>query len=240
MDFSQEELLDAIDRLVGGLLERAGVVRPPVNALEIAENHLGIPVEVVEPAEEDERGRRRPRSRPAGAGIVLSEDMSEEQRQKVAADGIARALLPHVLRKLDVVPGTENKQFAAHVRGLLAARLLIPSRLLRVALKECRYDVLALKGAFSTATTEAVALRLLDLDEPCVIAIVDDGVVSVRRGNRTAASRKLEPAEQTCLDRVMELDLPHRVRAGEWTVHGWPVSGRSFRRIILRAVPDEL
>src|SRR5215207_3774378 len=118
MDFSQEELVEAIDRLVTGLLERAGATAPPVNALAIAEHHLGIPVEWVEPAEEDESGRRRPRARPSGGGVALTTDMSTEQRQRAAADGIARLLLPDIFRKVDVVPGSESKQFAAHVRTL--------------------------------------------------------------------------------------------------------------------------
>ena len=63
MDFSQEELFDAVDRLVGGLLERAGVTKPPVDALRVAEDHLGIPVDIANPIEEDDRGRPRPRSR---------------------------------------------------------------------------------------------------------------------------------------------------------------------------------
>ena len=58
MDFSQEELFDAIDRLVNGLLERAGVRSRRWTRCDIAEDHLGIPVEVVEPVEEDEHGRR--------------------------------------------------------------------------------------------------------------------------------------------------------------------------------------
>jgi hypothetical protein len=166
--------------------------------------------------------------------------MTEEQIQKTAADGIGRALLPEIFRKLNVKPGLDDKQLSSHIRGLMIPRLLVPNRLLRMALKECRFDVLALKRVFSTATTEMIALRLLDLDEPCVIAIIDDGIVATRRGNRLAASKKLEAAEQTCLDRIMELDLPQRVRAGEWTVHGWPVPDRPFRRIILRAVPDDI
>jgi hypothetical protein len=240
MDFSQDELFEAIDRLVAGLLERAGVVEPPVDALALAEDHLGIPVAVVDPVEEDERGRRRQRPRPAGPGIVLSPDMSEEQRHKAAADGVARALLPDILRKLDVLPGTETKPFAALVRGQVVGRVLVPTRLLRAALRECRYDLPALQQRFNTATTEAVALRLLDLDEPCVISIVDDGIVAIRRGNRSPAGKKLEPVEQACHDRVAELELPHWVRADGWTVHGWPVPGRAFRRIILRAVPDDV
>src|SRR4051812_48320071 len=117
MDFSQEELVEAVDRLVVGLLERAGATAPPGNALAIAEHHLGIPVEWVEPAEEDESGRRRPRARPTGGGIALTTDMSDEQQQRAAADGIARLLLPDVYRKLGVIAGSDSKQFAAHVRG---------------------------------------------------------------------------------------------------------------------------
>lgn len=240
MDFSQEELVEAVDRLVAGMLERAGVTAPPVDALALAEHHLGIPVEWVEPAEEDETGRRRPRVRPVGGGIALTRDMSAEQRQRAAADGVARLLLPDVYRKVGVVPGSESKQFAAHVRALTVARVLIPARLLRAALRECKFDVPALQKVFSTASMEAVAARLLDLEEPCVVAVVDDGVVASRRSNRMPATRKLEAAEQECVDRVTELDLPHRARVGEWTAWGWPVPGRPFRRIILRAVRDDV
>jgi len=239
MDFSQEELIEAVERLVNGLLERAGVTAPPVDALHIAEEHLGIPVEVVEPAEEDEHGRRRPRARPQGSGIFLSPGMTPEQQNKAAADGIARSLLPEILRKVGIPQGSEDKALSTHVRGLVVPRILIPTRLLRAALRECKYDVPALKAVFATASPEAVALRLLDLDEPCVIAIIDDGVVALRRSNRFPAPKTLEQAERTCQAKVAELELPHRVRQGEWTSHGWPVPDRPFQRIILRSVRDD-
>ncbi len=238
-EFSAEELVEACDRLVAGLLDRAGVTTPPVHALRVAEDHIGIPVEVVEP-EEDERGRPRPRTRRPSSGIVLSPHMTDEQQQSAAAQGIARTLLPDLLRKLEIPEGSESKQAAAHFRGLLVARLLVPTRLLRAALRNCKFDLPALKDVFTTATMEMIALRLLDLDDPCVIAIVDDGVVATRRGNTMPAGRKLTPPEQQCLDRVMELDLPHKVRGDGWTVCGWPISGRPFRRVVLRAVPDDV
>jgi hypothetical protein len=240
MDFSQEELIDAVERLVAGMLERAGVTAPPVNAMAIAENHLGIPIEWVEPAEEDDTGRRRPRARTQSSGITLTYDMTNEQQQRVAADGIARVLMMDVFRKLNVIPGSESKQFASHVRSLTAARVLIPTRLLRSVLRECKYDVPAIQKHFSTVSMEAVAARLLDLEELCVISVVDDGVVASRRCNRFSVSRKLEPAEQECVDRIMELDLPHRARTKDWTAWGWPVPNRPFRRILLRAVPDDV
>ncbi|MBN9523386.1 ImmA/IrrE family metallo-endopeptidase [bacterium] len=238
MDFSQEELFDACDRLVHGLLDRAGVTQPPVDALRVADDHLGIPVEVVEPEEDDPDAPPR-RRRPA-AGIVLNPHMTDEQRQAVAAQAIALLLLPDLLRKLDIVPGSESKQAATHFRGLLAARVLVPTRMLRTALRQHKYDVPALHSQFRTARMEAVALRLLDLDSPCVIAVVDDGVVAVRKGNGPPADRKLTAAEQQCHDRVRALELPERVRTGGWTADGWPVPNRRFRRVLLRAVPDEV
>ncbi len=234
-----EELTDAIDRLVAGMLERAGVTAPPVNALALAEHHLGIPIEVVEPEEDEETGRRR-RPRGSGGGITLSTDMSAEQRQRAAADGIARLLLPDIYRKVGVPEGSETKQFAAHVRTLTAARVLIPNKLLRAALRDCKYDVPELHARFRTAGMEAVAARLLDLDDFCVIAVVDDGVVASRRCNRMPVSRKLEAAEQEVLERVTEQELPHRARVGEWTAWGWPVPNRPFRRILIRAVRDDV
>src|SRR6185437_4863980 len=233
MDFSQEEMVEAVERLVAGLLERAGVTAPPVDVLRIAEEHLGIPVTIAEP-EENERGRRR-----HGDGIVLSPHATEEERHTAAAKGIARALLPDLLRKFGLEPGSEDKQASAYLRGLIAARLLVPTRLLRAALKQTRYDLPALKKLFRTASCEAIALRWLDLDDPCVLAIVDDGVVATRRGNAASVSKKLTAAEQACLDRVMEDDAADKRRLDGWTVQGWPVPGRPFRRVILRAVPDE-
>ena len=59
MDFTQEELVEAVERLVAGLLERAGAAEPPVDALRIAEHHLGIPVTEEEPEEDDHHGRKK-------------------------------------------------------------------------------------------------------------------------------------------------------------------------------------
>lgn len=237
MDFSHEELIETVERFVAGLIERA-VLRPPVNALAIAEEHLGIPVRVVNPDPEDDGSARRRRE--PGIGITLSSDMSAEARQRAAADGIARFLLPEICAKLNVQLGPDTKQFAAHLRGLVAPRVLVPTKLLRAALKEHKYDIPALHATFATATMEAVALRLLDLDSPCAITVVDDGVVAVRRANQFSVTKKLEAAEEECVERVTKLDLPHRARKGEWTAWAWPVPDRPFRRILIRSVRDDV
>jgi predicted transcriptional regulator len=239
MDFTQEELIEAVERLVAGLLERAGAAEPPVDALRIAEEHLGIPVTEEEP-EEDERGRPVAGSRRKPDGIVYSTHATVEQRQTIAAQCIARALLPDLLRKFGIEPGTENKQATAQIRGLIASRILVPTRQLRTALRASKYDLVALKRHFLTASLETIAHRLLDLDSPCVIAIVDDGVVSSRRANAAPVSKKLTAAEEKCLNLVTETDQPAKQRSEGWTVQGWPVHGRPFQRVILRAVPDDV
>jgi len=233
MDFSQEDLFDAIDRLLVQLLERAGVEAPPVDALRLAEDHLGIPVEYAEPEEGPPRRRQ-------STGIVLAPHMTDEQQQTAAARAVAASLLPDLFRKLDIKPELENKSALAQFRGLIVNRLLVPSRMLRSAQRACKSDVAALKEVFRTASMEVIALRLLDLDQPCVVSVVDDGVVAVRRGNALPVNKKLLPQEEQCAQRVMELDLPHQVRGGGWTVQGWPVPDRPFRRVVLRAVPDDI
>ena len=96
--------------------------------------------------------------------------------------------------------------------------------------RKAGYDLLALKERYPTAGYEMIALRMLELDEPCVIAIVDDGVVSARRGNRSQATKKLTPAEVLCLERIgREGDPePQTARRDGWTVRGWPVPSGPF------------
>ena len=238
MDFSQEDLFDAIDRLLVQLLERAGVAAPPVDALRIAEDHLGIPVEYAEP--EEEADGRPPRRRQNSGSIVLSPRMTREQEQTAAARAIAASLIPDLFRKLEIPLVDENKQVQTQFRGLIVARLLVPTRMLRTAQRACKSDVVTLKEVFTTASMEVIALRLLDLDQPCVVTVLDDGVVAVRRANAASVNKKLLLSEEQCARRVMELDLPHQVRAEGWTVQGWPVPDRPFRRVVLRAVPDDV
>jgi hypothetical protein len=241
-DFSQDDLFDAIDRSVGDLLRRAGIDEPPVDALHVARAAFGFRIEYVEP--EDERPGRfgpRPTRRPAGGMIALRSDQSEESQQAVAARAVAKQLVSPILAKLGVVPGTEHKQAATQLIGLITARLLLPSRWFTADARRTDFDLLALKARYPSAGYEVIALRMLDADdEPSVIAVIDDGIVTTRRANRFPATRELTTAEQACADRVAEGEDPARVRADGWTAWGWPTPGIPFRRIIVRATPDGL
>jgi predicted transcriptional regulator len=240
-EFTADELFEAVDRLVAELLARHGLDAPPVDALALAREAFQLAVRETEPEDEPQQGRFGPRPpRRRGREIVLRMDQSEEGRQAVCARACARELIPDVLSKLGIAPGTENKSAMNSLLGIITPRLLLPTRWFERDARKAGYDLLELKERYSSAGYEVIAARLLDLEEPCVIAVVDDGVVSSRRGNRAPATKKLTDAEQRCLALVGEGDEPRTVRSDGWTVRGWPIPGGPFNRIILRAVPDDV
>lgn len=241
-DFTAEDLFDAIDRAVNELLARHGFEEPPVHALHLAQEAFDLTVR--EADDEDDHptpgrfGPRAPRLR--RREIVLRPDQSEESRHAVCARACAKEMLPGILTRLGVTPGTENRSAQASLVGLVLPRLLLPTRWFGKDARRAGYDLWELKDRYTTAGYELLALRTLDLDEPCVVAVVDDGEVSTRRGNRAPAGKTLTPAERKCLELIGAHGEPQTARRDGWTAKGWPVPNGPFNRIILRAVPDEL
>lgn len=242
-DFTAEDLFDAADRIIADVLARHGIVEPPVDAILLAQQAFDLRVSEAEPDEDEmDAGRFGPRPRRfrTRGEIVLRPDMTDESRHAVCARACARELIPAVLTKLGVAPGTENRSAQTQLVGLLVPRLLLPTKWFERDASKAGYDLLALKDRYPTAGYEVIALRFLDLEEPCVIAVIDDGAPSARRSNRWPVTKKMTAAEQACADRVAETGEPQRVRRDEWTAQGWPVPTGPFGRILLRAVPDEL
>jgi predicted transcriptional regulator len=242
MDFSPEDLFDACDRVTAAALARAGIEGPPVDALFLAEHGFNLRVEYFEP--DDPRGRQygdRPRPRPRADTVLLREDMSTEAQHLLAARAVARLLVPEVLRKLGVMPDGDNRQAVTHLTGVIAPRLILPSRWFPGDAGRAGYDLFKIKERYATANYETIALRYLDLDEPCVIAIVDDdGTIAVRKSNRFQAPKKLTEAEQSCRALIEESGEPARARGAGWIVWGWPTPGIPFRRMVFRSVPEDV
>jgi hypothetical protein len=236
-EFSPEELLDSIDRHIVQLLKRQGWDEPPVDALRLVEEVFGYAIEYLDEDEDQEGSHQRGRR---GRTLRLRMDLSPTGQNAQAARACAREMIPGILEALGVAPGTQQRGANTQLIGLIAPRLLLPTRWFDRDARRCSEDLERLKERYGDVPYEWLALRLLDRDEPSVVAIVDDGIVATRRGCLIATTKKLTAAEELCLERVVEAREAVTVRKEGWTCRGWPIPDGPFRRIILRSVPDDV
>jgi hypothetical protein len=233
-DLSREDVVGVVDRMVAELLEAAGVVQPPVDAIALAQRHLGI--QVCLDRRQAQRGRAQ---RAAGRRqIFLRPEPSEERHQWTVAHEIGEHFKADLLQRLGAESGQTRATAGESLANLFAYHLLVPAGWLSADAPACGYDVLELKQRYRTASHEVVAWRLLDLPAPCIVTIVDNDHIHRRRSNAWPVKRALAPAEQQCQRRVSQSGRPQVVREGSWTVQGWPVHQENWKREILRSVVD--
>jgi len=233
-EFEREEVVAVVDRTVEELLQRAGVVRPPVDALLLARRYLGMQVCL------DERQAQRGRAqRSAGrAQIFLRPEPTLERHQWTVAHEIGEHLKADLLSRLGVEPSDVRPMAGESLANLFAYRLLVPTCWFAADAPACDYDLLALRQTYATASHEVIAWRFLDLPAACIVTIVDNGAIHRRRSNDWRVRRKLKPAEERCQRYVNESGRPQAVQEKGWTVQGWPVHREGWKREILRSVVD--
>jgi hypothetical protein len=213
-DLTREEIHDRLDHFVMDLLDAARVPEPPIDAVAIARRHLGLALE-------------------------LDPDADEEARHAAAAVAAGERLKPDLLRALGLDPAQKRGLLGQSLTGLFADRLLAPTAWLADEGRACGWDLFALKERFVTASHERLALRLLDLAEPCVISIIDNGHVSKRRSNAFRVNKQLSAPETRVQQYVHRYSRPHDLNEDGWRVQGWPVHVADWKREILRGVAEE-
>jgi Zn-dependent peptidase ImmA (M78 family) len=234
-DLTREDVTQTIDRMVAELLESAGVEEPPVDAIQLAQRHLGMVVCL------DRRQQQRGRAQRAAGRkqIFLRPEPTEERHQWTVAHEIGEHLKTDLLRRLGIAPEQTRAMTGESLANLFAHHLLVPSAWLSLDAPACDYDVLALKKRYRTASHEVLALRFLDLTAPCIITVVDNDHISRRRSNSWRVRRELQPVEQRCQQFVHTSGRPRVMRGNGWTVQGWPVHQLEWKREILRSVIDD-
>jgi hypothetical protein len=225
-----EELSAALDAVVADLLAAAGVGGPPVDALALAERHLGFVVR------RQPGGRRSRRRAGEAVTVMVDPDAAPEAQEWAAASAIGKHLAPDAVRRLGLDPD------AARGAGLgtrLAGRVLVPTAWFAADAAACDYDLLSLKQRYATASYELLAERWLDLPDPCVVTFLDDGRVTRRRGNARRVTKRPAPVEERCGRLVTSSGRPRTIVLGGWSVNGWPVPTPHGPRVILRSTVDE-
>jgi Zn-dependent peptidase ImmA (M78 family) len=232
---SREDVITVIDRMVEDLLEKGGIGAPPVNAIALAQAHLGMVVCL--DGEQPQRGR----AQRAGAKrqIYLRPEPSEERHQWTVAHEIGEHLKASLLQNLGLEPAETRAMAGESLANLFAYHLLVPTRWFATDAPDLDWNILKLKKRYRTSSHEVIAWRLLDLAEPCIITIVDNDCIHRRKSNAWPVRRKLEPVELKCQSYVHENSRPRTVQENGWTVQGWPVHQATWKREILRSVVDD-
>lgn len=235
-DRPREEIVAVLDKIVEELLDQAELTGPPVDAIALAQKHLGITVCL------DSRQQQRGRVQKAGrkAQIFLRPEPTEERHQWTVAHEIAQHYKTQIHERLDLEPDQAKVMTGESLATLFSSRLLVPTRWFAADAGAVHDDLLELKKRYRTASHEVIALRFLDLPPPTVITIVDNDVIHRRKSNGPRIkTTELEAIEKTCQQYVNQNSRPHIVREGAWTVQGWPVHQNDWKREILRSTVEE-
>jgi len=232
---TSEDVCAGMDAAVDDLLDAAGLDGPPVDALIVAEA-LGITVAVDD--RQQGRGRyvrlRGVRGRPARPTILLRSDPRPERRQWALAHEIGEHVAHRVFARLGVDPREGSPNARERVASHLAGRLLLPTAWFARDGASCRWDLLALKARYPTASHELIARRMLEMPEPAILTVFDQGEVSWRRSNVPGRVPPLSRPEVQCWQVVHCRNRPREVRDGMKTIRGWPVHEEGWKREIVR------
>lgn len=228
-DFQGANFIAALDARVCQLLDEARVNQPPVDAIRVA-HCLGIGV--ICDTSQQPRGRQ---ARVGGrVSIFIRPDDRRERLQWAVAHELGETLACELFQGAGFEPDEVDPPSRERGANLAASRLLLPSVWFPDDAERLAGDLFSLKRRYDTASHELIAFRLLDLPEPAVVTVFDQGRQSRRRGNGGARVPPLDRVEQECWLAVRRFRQPHETTADGRRVQGWPIHEPGWQREILR------
>lgn len=232
-DSCRGDFVVALEERVARLLGAAEIDGPPVDAIRVART-LGIGV--IFDASQEPRGRQ---ARVGGrVSIFIRPDERRERIQWAVAHELGETLSHELFHQAGFDPEDVDPQSREQGANLAAARLLLPSLWFVQDAERLAGDLLSLKGRYETASHELIAFRLLDLPEPAVVTVFDQGRQSRRRGNGVQRVPPLDRLEQDCWLAIRRFHQPHEIKGSGRRVQGWPIHEPGWQREILRTTAE--
>ncbi len=238
-EITAEELCAGLDAVAAEVLDEAGIERPPIDALLVAEA-----LKITVAFDDRQRGRARyvrlrgPRGNRSKPSILLRPEPRPERRQWAVAHEIGEHVAWRVFGRLGVDPGETGPDARESVANQLAGRLLLPGLWFEADAVARGWDLLALKSRYPTASHELIGRRMLEFSPPVIITVFDHGRVSFRRSNLPGRVPAPSDQELDCWRCVHRRNRPWRGEAGAQTVFGWPIHEEDWQREILRTEVD--
>jgi hypothetical protein len=166
--------------------------------------------------------------------ILLKSDARLERRQWAVAHEIGEHLAHRVFAAWGADPRETSPQVRETVAGNLAGRLLLPTCWFPADARSRRWDLLALKARYPTASHELIARRMLECDVPVIISIFDQEQLSFRRSNLPGRPPPPLAIEVRCWWHVHAQNRPLAQAQGPYRTQVWPVHEADWKREIVR------
>ena len=230
-----EELAAGLDAVAAELLDTAGVDRPPIDALAVAQA-IGLTVAT----DDEQQGRARYvrlrglRGRASRPTILLRPEPRPERRHWAVAHEIGEHVAHRIFHRLGVDPRTVSPRAREAVADQMAGRLLLPTAWFAGDAAAADWDLLALKARYPSASHELIARRMLEFTIPAIISIFDQGRLTFRRSNVAGRAPPPTRDEMSCWKAVHRHGRPHEIAEGTARIRGWPVHEPGWKREILR------
>jgi hypothetical protein len=238
-ELTREELAAGMDAVAGEILNEPSVARPPVDALAVA-RALGMTVAW----DDGQSGRARyvrfaDRRGSARGTILLRPDPRRERRQWAVAHEVGE----HVAHRVFAAWGADPRETLPRAREIVAShfacRLLLPTAWFSADARSCRWDLLALKARYSTASHELIARRMLECGIPVIISIFDQGRITFRRSNLPGRTPPPLRIEVRCWRQAHARNRPASKSLGPCRIQVWPVHEEGWKREIIRTEVQE-
>jgi hypothetical protein len=230
----QSEWTDTLDATAAEVLRRAGIKKPPIDAIEVA-RRLGCAVLW----DARQSGRARIATVRVGSGcrresaIFLRPDPRPERIQWAVAHELGEQCAGEVCRRLGIDAGESFADQREQIANALATRLLLPAKWFASDAAALDFDLVQLKYRYSTASHELIARRMLDLAQPILMTIFDHGKQQFRRWNRPQRPPAISKVELQAWQRAHESGEAVREHASP-RIDVWPVHEPGWKREILR------
>lgn len=219
-----------LDNLIQEFMLKVSLHQPPVDAEALlnakAWQMLGL------------EGPSPHTKKPAQVFDPKESESSDIKKQWFAAQTLASSLQKEAKVRWEKSNDSQASQGISFI-NLIAQRILVPTHWLKNFASSVDYDLRELKRIFKTPAYEIIALRMLDLESPCIITIVDNQHIFKRKSNCCVPPKVLSATETMVLNYVHENSRAKKVNDQGWQVAGWPVHQLDWRREILRSIPPE-
>ncbi|MDA0835831.1 MAG: ImmA/IrrE family metallo-endopeptidase [Planctomycetota bacterium] len=226
---------DLLDELVEDVLNEAQVLHPPIDPFLVAARY-GITIAY--DGTQTTRGRHK---QLAGKPVILVRpDERKERNCWVVAHELGEVWATEWFRRNGAIPNEVTPADREEFANRFASRLLLPSRWFFLDAELTGRHFCRLKTRYRTASYELIGWRMLDLPQPTVVTLCDQGRIVRRRSNRTPSSPALFPIEKEAWQHAhREADVARRTANGI-VVQAWAIHEPHWKREILHTIlPDE-